>query len=573
MSGAGSRSIQKGAAERGRRASSSVRATQTKRTVFVVHGRNLAARDAMFAFLRSIDLHPLEWSEARKATGKPTPYVGEILDAAFSIAQAIVVLLTPDDLAYLQPAYVGEADPPHERLPTGQARPNVLFEAGMAMARAQDRTVLVELGRLRPFTDIGGLHVVRLTNSTAARQDFAARLEDAGCAVNLEGTSWHKAADFDLGALGIPEFSITDLKSELVDGAFPENIPQGRYSEAEVRNLVLDRINEPRLRARALMLSFHLGFIDTPFLEGLLAESTSDIRKAIAEGIGKYAYKDSLDLLQKLMKDEDIATAKAAIDSAVKLIEKRAVGFDSRTISAASENESWQVRYKGIRAIIGTDDGYAINSLCKFRSTTYHLSRNAIRKYFERLHSEARLSPDQRTEAIALLSHFAQDGKSSDTTAKKLSRTLGELAPCGPSGSPQESPTSVQSSLPAVPSLTREQVVEARRTFGVQVVSFDASHEFGTKFPYSDQVRLKITNGSDIVLPYLTVLTKRFDSTGGMIGSSRTPSISVADLKPGQSAEVDYYPRGHLRGVDKITVEIESLISPKDEKYFAELPQ
>jgi len=147
------------------------------------------------------------------------------------------------------------------------------------------------------------------------------------------------------------------------------------------------------------------------------------------------------------------------------------------------------------------------------------------------------------------------------------------LAACGPSGSPQESPTSVQSSLPTVPSLTREQVVEARRMFGVQVVSFDASQEFGTEFPYSDYVRLNITNGSDIVLPYLTVLTKRLDSTGRMIGSSRAPSISVADLKPGQSAEVDYYPRGHLPGVDKITVEIESLIAPEDEKFFGELPQ
>jgi predicted nucleotide-binding protein len=571
MNGAGSRSAQEGAVER-RLVSSSRRAAQMKRTVFVVHGRNLAARDAMFAFLRSIDLHPLEWSEARRVAGV-MPYIAEILDAAFSRAQAVVVLLTPDDVAYLQPAYLTEADPPHERLPTGQARPNVLFEAGMAMARAQGRTVLVELGRLRPFTDIGGLHVVRLTNSTAARQDLAARLEDAGCAVDLDGTSWHKAGDFALAALGIPEFSLTDLKTELVDGAFPENIPHGRYSEAQVRDFVLDRINEPHLRVRALKLSFHLRFVDSALLEGLLAESTSDIHKAIAECIGNYEYQDSLQLLQGLMKDDDIATAKAAIDSAVKLIGNRTAGFDSRAISAASENESWQVRYRAILAIAGTDDEYAVTSLCAFRSTTYHLARNAIRKYFDRLHSEARLSRDQRTEAIALLNHFAQDGKSSDTTAKKLSCTLGKLAALGPSGPRQESAASVQSSLPSVPDMAREQVVQARRLFGVQVMSFDASQGFGAQAPYSDLVRLKITNGSDIVLPYLTVLTKRFDSTGRMIGSSRAPSISVADLKPGQSAEFDYYPRGHLPGVDRITVEVESLISPDDEEFFVELPQ
>ena len=69
------------------------------RDVFVVHGRNTAARDALFEFLRSLDLHPLEWSEAVSATGKASPYIGEILDAAFSRAHAVLVLFTPDDEA------------------------------------------------------------------------------------------------------------------------------------------------------------------------------------------------------------------------------------------------------------------------------------------------------------------------------------------------------------------------------------------------------------------------------------------------------------------------------------------
>ena len=60
--------------------------TSETRTVFVVHGRNDQARDALFAFLRSIGLEPLEWNKAVQATGKPNPYIGEILDAAFSRA-------------------------------------------------------------------------------------------------------------------------------------------------------------------------------------------------------------------------------------------------------------------------------------------------------------------------------------------------------------------------------------------------------------------------------------------------------------------------------------------------------
>lgn len=166
------------------------------RSVFVVHGRNLKARDAMFAFLRAIGLDPVEWSEAVHATETPTPYIGEILKAAFAKASAVIVLFTPDDEARLRREWHSSREPPHETDLTGQARPNVLFEAGMAMGRDAKSTVLVELGELRPFSDIGGLHVVRLEDSTHSRQGLAQRLGAAGCPVNLKGTDWHKAGDF-----------------------------------------------------------------------------------------------------------------------------------------------------------------------------------------------------------------------------------------------------------------------------------------------------------------------------------------------------------------------------------------
>jgi CAP12/Pycsar effector protein, TIR domain len=51
----------------------------TRRRVFVVHGRNEAAREAMFRFLRALGLGPLEWSEAVALTKSGTPYVGDVL--------------------------------------------------------------------------------------------------------------------------------------------------------------------------------------------------------------------------------------------------------------------------------------------------------------------------------------------------------------------------------------------------------------------------------------------------------------------------------------------------------------
>ena len=166
------------------------------RQVFVVHGRNDIARVALFTFLRSIGLDPLEWSEAVKATGQPTPYIGEILNAAFSRAHAVVVLLTPDDEACLRQQFRSDSDPQHEVEPSGQARPNVLFEAGMAMGRDSNRTILVEIGAVRPFSDIGGRHILRLDNTPQQRQQLAQRLETAGCPVNLHGSEWHTAGDF-----------------------------------------------------------------------------------------------------------------------------------------------------------------------------------------------------------------------------------------------------------------------------------------------------------------------------------------------------------------------------------------
>lgn len=164
-----------------------------RRNVFVIHGRNAKANDAVFAFLRSLDLNPIEWSVARSMTKKGSPYIGEILDTAFRNAQAIVVLQTPDDVAYLHESLTYPNDP--ETQAQMQPRANVLFEAGMALGRDEDRVIIVELGKVKVFSDIHGRHAVRLDNQLKNRQELANRLRDAGCAVQMTGTNWHDAGD------------------------------------------------------------------------------------------------------------------------------------------------------------------------------------------------------------------------------------------------------------------------------------------------------------------------------------------------------------------------------------------
>jgi predicted nucleotide-binding protein len=165
------------------------------RSVWVVYGRNNRLKEGIFAFLRAIGLQPIELSKARKLTGKPMPYIGEILQAAFAHAQAVVVLLTPDDEANLRYEWVLPEDPEWERKPTPQARQNVIFEAGMALASHAERTVLVQFGNIRPFSDVSRLHTVRMNNSAAKRKDLAQRLEDAGCRIDLAGEEWLTVGD------------------------------------------------------------------------------------------------------------------------------------------------------------------------------------------------------------------------------------------------------------------------------------------------------------------------------------------------------------------------------------------
>ena len=167
-----------------------------KSRVFVVHGRNEAMRRALFDFLRAIGLRPIEWNEAVVLTGKPSPFVGEILEVAMQYAQAILVLFTGDDQVRLKDEFLWVNDPVHERETTLQSRPNVIFEAGMALGRYPERTILVQVGTLRPFSDIAGRHFVRLRNTSKARQELAQRLRLAGCNVDLSGTDWHDAGSF-----------------------------------------------------------------------------------------------------------------------------------------------------------------------------------------------------------------------------------------------------------------------------------------------------------------------------------------------------------------------------------------
>lgn len=159
------------------------------RTVFVIVGRDTRARRVVFDFLRALHLHPIEWNEALATTGQGSPYLGEVLDKVLGTGAAVIVLQTPDDEVRLKPEHAnGEDDP--ELAVHGQARPNVIFEAGMAFAARPDTTLIVEFGKVRPFSDIAGRYVVRLDDTSKSKHRLAERLRAVGCAVDTTGSDW-----------------------------------------------------------------------------------------------------------------------------------------------------------------------------------------------------------------------------------------------------------------------------------------------------------------------------------------------------------------------------------------------
>lgn len=238
------------------------------RSVFVVHGQDEKIRESMFIFLRAIGLNPIEWNQAVKFTGEASPYVGTVLDVAFQRASAIVVIFTPDEEVLLRKELRRESAAPGPS-PEFQARPNVLFEAGMAMGRCLQRTILVEVGKLRPFSDIGGRHVVRFDGNAKVRKELAQRLETAGCPVDITGTDWLSAGDFEIA---LPDTTIA--KTEI-----------GRRTEID-RNDALNRIESWMNHRPYQDSSKEISFSDVDEELNLPDGTARELLPGIAEDLG-----------------------------------------------------------------------------------------------------------------------------------------------------------------------------------------------------------------------------------------------------------------------------------------------
>jgi predicted nucleotide-binding protein len=169
--------------------------TTKDNSLFVVHGRDTQLNEDMFAFLRSIGLNPMEWSQAVRAAKGANPNVTDIVKGALQKVQGVIVLFSPDEEARLKAKFRGPKD---SKSLEGQARPNVIFEAGIALGAHHEKTLLVEVGDVRKISDIAGMHILHLSNSPTSRKELAQRLKDKlKFKVDTSSDSWLTVGNFD----------------------------------------------------------------------------------------------------------------------------------------------------------------------------------------------------------------------------------------------------------------------------------------------------------------------------------------------------------------------------------------
>jgi predicted nucleotide-binding protein len=164
-------------------------------SVFVISGRDVVVTESMYQLLNALGCKPVEFHQAVARMKIGNPFIGDVLDKAFETVQGLIVLFTPDDEAKLKDQFLKKHGDTIERRLAGQPRPNVLFEAGMALARHPNKTLMVQVGPMKSFSDISGRHLVHLDNSFESRQDFATRLSNI-CKVDISGTRWTKVGSF-----------------------------------------------------------------------------------------------------------------------------------------------------------------------------------------------------------------------------------------------------------------------------------------------------------------------------------------------------------------------------------------
>jgi Predicted nucleotide-binding protein containing TIR-like domain len=170
-----------------------VESDQSKR-VLIIYSQNEAARIEISEFLKGANLIPVEWKQIEIHLEKSGPSIDEVLSVAFDKVQAVMVVLTGDDLVEPGREFVDERNPGRVKAARFQPVPDLLFKAGVAFGMKSTRTVLVALGKVRPLHSLLERHLIRLTDSYEDRKEVITKLQQAHCLIT--GYEWSVKGNF-----------------------------------------------------------------------------------------------------------------------------------------------------------------------------------------------------------------------------------------------------------------------------------------------------------------------------------------------------------------------------------------
>jgi len=134
---------------------------------FVVHGHDITAYKEVVAFLNELGINVVEFHVA----GGTADNVLEKVTEGIRDANLIIVLFTPDEHATFHDSLTGTLRQSklgtNEPLAGWQPRPNVMFEAGISLAVARPKTLILKSGPIRRISDLDGFWDIELDKDDA----------------------------------------------------------------------------------------------------------------------------------------------------------------------------------------------------------------------------------------------------------------------------------------------------------------------------------------------------------------------------------------------------------------------
>lgn len=145
---------------------------EASKRVFIVHGRDIGAKDSVARFVQDLKLEPISLAEQTSQGKTVIEKIEEFDDVGYAI-----ILLTPDDMGYLK-------DTPEEV--KSRARQNVVLELGYFMGKlSRNRICALSKGDVEIPSDYRGVLGVTMDSRGAWKVELAREMKSAGLEIDL----------------------------------------------------------------------------------------------------------------------------------------------------------------------------------------------------------------------------------------------------------------------------------------------------------------------------------------------------------------------------------------------------